>query len=203
MNMNQLASKHRQQGSTGIVVAAILGTFLVLALLVVAMSYISANNRANSYEQRLKAEVENSENILAQYGQKVLEAAQVTEMQRDDVAKVIRDAMQGRYGDGGSKAVFQMISEQNPSINSAVYVKLQQLIEAGRDEFKTSQTRFIDTRRAYETDLGSFWTGMWMRIAGYPKMDLSKVKAVSTDRASEAFRTGKESAPLNLRAPKE
>lgn len=69
----------------------------------------------------------------------------------------------------------------------------------GRDEFKNAQTRLIDTRRAYETALGSFWQGMWLRIAGYPREDLSKYRAVIIDRVEETFRTGKESTPLQLR----
>lgn len=188
----------KQQGS-GLVVALVFVGILVAVLGVLAMSYISAYNTGNQLENKLKAEYANNENILAQYSQKVMEASQVPEMMRDDIVKITREAIQGRYGEGGSKAVFQAITEQNPQASEALYIKLQQIVEAGRDEFKNAQTRMIDTKRAYETALGSFWQGMWMRIAGYPKEDLDKYKVITTDSVQATFKAGKESAPLKLR----
>lgn len=180
----------------GLSVLGIAGAFIALII----GSYISAYNGANIHEQGIKATYKNNENILATYGQKIEEAAQIPEMQRDDVAKVFRDAMNGRYGDQGSKAVVQFIREQNPTLDSSVYTKLQSMIEAGRNDFQRGQTMLIDRKRAYETEMGSFWRGFWIRTAGFPKIDLADFKIVSTDRASEAFRTGREQ-PLKLRQP--
>lgn len=127
------------------------------------------------------------------------EAAQVTDMQRDDLVKITTAAIQGRYGDNGSRASVQFLREQNPALDSKIYVKIQQIVEAGREEFKVNQTRLVDTKRAYETELGSFWSGMWLRIAGYPKINLDDFKIVSTERAQDAFKKGKEDGPLKLR----
>jgi hypothetical protein len=162
-------------------------------------SYVSANNYGNAMEQQLQAKLEDNENVLAQYGQKISEMAQVPAMYTDDLTKVTREAIQGRYGEGGSKAVFQWIKEQNPTIDASLYGRIQQAIEAGRNEFKNSQTQLLDIRRSYQTALGNFWQGLWLRVAGYPKTDLSKFKAVSTERAGRAFETGKEDAPIKLR----
>ena len=173
--------KKVNQGSALAVLLVVVG-LLVAVVAVLALSYISAYNTGNQFENRLKAEYENNQNILSQYSQKVMEAVQVPDMMRDDLVKVARAALEGRYGENGSQAVFQAIAEQNPQVSEALYIKLQQLIEAGRDEFKNAQTRLIDTRRAYETALGSFWQGMWLRIAGYPREDLYKYKAIIIDR---------------------
>lgn len=190
--------KSNQKGSALIISLAFVGV-IVAIIIGLAVSYISASNQGNRMEQAIKATWENNENVLAQYGQKVLEAAQVTDMARDDIAKVAKEAIQGRYGADGSKAIFQAIKEGNPSVDPTLYRNIQQIIEGGRNEFQNSQTRLIDQKRVYETALGTFWGGMWMRIAGYPRLDLSKYKAITTDRASTAFTTGKESAPIQLR----
>ena len=190
--------KSNQKGSALIISLAFVGV-IVAVLIGLAVSYISASNQGNRMEQAIKATWENNENVLAQYGQKVLEAAQVTDMARDDIAKVAKEAIQGRYGADGSKAIFQAIQEGNPSVDPTLYRNIQQIIEGGRNEFQNSQTRLIDQKRVYETALGTFWGGMWMRIAGYPRLDLSKYKAITTDRASTAFTTGKESTPIQLR----
>ncbi|KVP17187.1 hypothetical protein [Burkholderia ubonensis] len=184
-----------QKGSAGLIALGV----LVAAVVVLGGSYVSAYNTGNQLEKKLDAEYSNNENLLGQYSQKVLEATQVPDMMRDDIMKVTKEAIQGRYGPDGARATFQMITEQNPQVSPQVYVKLQQIIEAGRDEFKNGQTRMIDSKRAYETALGSFWQGTWMRIAGYPKVDLSKYKVITTDSVHETFRTGKESGPIQLR----
>ena len=175
---------------TGIVVGAFIGT--------AAVSYISAYNTGNRLERAIVATDENNRNLLAQYGNRIAEAAQIPAMQRDGMKEVIVAALEGRYGNDGAKAVFQAIQEQNPNIDSTVYVQLQRMIEAGRVEFAAAQTKLVDQKRIYETALGSFWQGTWMSIAGYPKIDLTEYQIVSTSRADEAFDTGVEE-PMKLR----
>lgn len=195
--------KNTQRGaaSTGVIIALLIaGVFVVLAF-VVAMVFMRANNTANAFEQKVKYEHTNNKNVLSGYNQKILEAAQVPEMARDDIMKVAQAAIQGRYGAEGSKAVFQAITEQNPNIDSQLYVKLQQIIEAGRDEFKTSQTRLLDVKRSYETALGSMPQGFIMGLMGFPKVPLDTYNIVTTDRTERAFEKGREDAPLQLRAP--
>lgn len=179
---------------TGLIVAIVLGAFVGTG----AVSYISAYNTANRMERSIVATDENNRNILAQYGNRVAEAAQVPAMQRDDLTAVVTAALEGRYGEDGSRAVFQFIQEQNPQIDSTVYVQLQRMIEAGRIEFAAAQTKLVDQKRIYETSLGSFWQGTWMSVAGYPRIDLDEYQIVSTARADQAFETGIEE-PMQLR----
>lgn len=184
--------------NTGTIIASVTAVAILSAVAIGGISYVSAYNTGNRLEQNIKATYENNRNILAQYGNKVAEAAQVPSMQRDDLTAVVTAALEGRYGDDGSRAVFQWIQEQNPQIDSTVYVQLQRMIEAGRNEFTAAQTKLTDQKRVYETALGSFWQGTWMSVAGYPKINLDEYKIVSTARADEAFETGTEE-PLQLR----
>ncbi len=188
----------KQKGGAGIVALIILGALLLLGGLVVGY-IVSAGNYANSVENQLKASQSDSKNVLANYGQKVIEAAQVPGMYADDLSRVTREAIAGRYGPNGSQAVMQWIQEQNPQFDSSLYGKIQQIIEGGRKDFEIAQRRQIDIRRQYETALGEIPRGWVMRnINGYPKVNLSDFDIVSTDRADDAFRTKKE-APLQLR----
>ena len=180
---------------TGLIIA---GIVVAGAIGIGAVSYISAANTGNRMERTIVATDENNRNILAQYGNRIAEAAQIPSMQRDDLTAVVTAALEGRYGDDGSKAVFQFIQEQNPQIDSAVYTQLQRMIEAGRIEFAAAQTKMVDQKRVYETALGTFWQGTWMGVAGYPKIDLAEYQIVSTARADEAFKTGVEE-PMQLR----
>ncbi len=194
-----MLKKQRGAVSGALVGLLVMLSLVILTVLVAAMSYISANNSANAMEQQIKAEYENNKNVLSGYTQKIAEAAQVPDMMRDDLQKVVTGAIQARYGEEGSKATMQWLKEQNPQLDPQIYRKLQQIIEAGRDEFKNSQTRLIDVKRNYETSLGNFWSGMWMRIAGYPKINLADFKVVTTDKVEDAFKKGREEGPVQMR----
>lgn len=185
-------------------VPAIIGAAILT--LIPLISFVSAYNAGNRAEQSIVAVYENNEQILAQYGQKVKEAAQVPGMARDDYTKLFKDVMAGRYGDDGSKAVFSMITEQNPTLGPEMYTQIQRIIEAGRDEFKAEQRRLVDEKRSYRTALGSLWGGTWLRIAGYPTIAIGHPRgtaddypAISTAYAKGAFEKGVEEGPITLR----
>lgn len=184
---------------------ALIGVAVALSV-IVATSYISNFNYGNRAEQDIKAVWENNENILAQYGQKLQEAASVTTILKQDVQDILTGAIEARYGANGSQATFQWLQEQNPNVTSETYVKIQQIAEAGRNEFQVAQTRLVDVKRQYRTALGSFWQGMWLKWAGYPTINIGwpdenvdDYKPVTTARASRAFETGVEEGPIPLR----
>ena len=179
-----------------------IGVFVLAGFLGVAAiggaSWYSAVKTANQLENVVKAEYDNLKNVLAQYGNTVAETAQVPAMYRDDLIEVATAALEGRYGEDGASAVFQAISEQNPNVDSAVYVQIQRVIESGRTNFQTAQTRFIDKKRVYETTLGTPWKGTWMKIAGYPTIDFDEYAIVTSVRAEDAF-DKKVEEPIKLR----
>lgn len=194
-----MRSKNFGAVNVALVSALVALLFIALVGIIGFGSYVSAANYGNSMEQQLKAVQIDNKNKLAQYGQKVMEVVQVPDMYKKDLVEVTTAAIQGRYGADGSKAAFQMLREQNPTLDASMYKQIQQVIEAGRNDFQAGQTRQIDVRRQYETALGTVWTGMWMKFAGYPKVNLADFDIVSTDRADTAFKNKKEDAPLKLR----
>lgn len=175
--------------SGGVIAAITVGAVLLVAV----PSYISAANYGNRTENALKAKMEDNENIYANGTQKVMEIAQVPTMYKNDLKEIVTAAIQGRYGENGSQATFQWLKEQNPGLDSAMYVKIQQVIESFRDEFKNAQTQMLDQRRSYENALGYVWQGFWLNMAGYPKIDLSKYTIVTTDKARQTFETKRDS----------
>lgn len=174
--------------SGGVIAAITVGAVLLVSV----PSYISAANYGNRTENALKAKMEDNENIYANGTQKVMEIAQVPTMYKNDLKEIVTAAIQGRYGENGSQATFQWLKEQNPGLDSAMYVEIQQVIESFRDEFKNAQTQMLDQRRAYENALGYVWQGFWLNMAGYPKIDLNKFTIVTTDKARQTFETKRD-----------
>jgi uncharacterized protein (UPF0333 family) len=157
---------------------------------IVIMSYISAFNYGNQMERQLDAKYSDMEVTLANASNKVADLAKVPAMYKNDAVELIKAEMQGRYGQEGSKATFQFFQEKGIQLDPSLYRRIQQEIVTGRNEFTATQKQLITIKQQYETQLGSFWKGMWLGIAGYPKVDLSKYKIISSGHAQDAFKTG-------------
>ena len=176
----------KKQAGGALVVLLVLGAIAA----VVAGSYIKNFNYGNRVERQIEATHTDNRNVLAQYSTRIVEMAQVPEMCKQDVMDIYEGALTGRYGENGSQAMFQFLQEQNPQIDASLYTNVQQSMEAGRNQFQNSQSRLIDLKRGYETKLGSFYSGFWLNVAGYPRIDLAQFNIVVNDHSNEAFETG-------------
>lgn len=177
--------------SNGLVVALLSVLVLVLGGLgIAASSYISYNNWGAAMDAQLKSEWTNNQNILSAYTLKLKEAAKVPDKYQSALKEIVTATFQGRYGEDGSKATFQWIKENNLTFDASMYKQLQQIIESGRNEFKTSQTKLIDLKRVYEANQNYFWAGFWLRVTGYPKVPLSTYTVIIESSTTEKFKTG-------------
>lgn len=177
----------------GLIIGGIFLAIIIGIVSIAGLSYVSAANSGNEYEQQIDASYRNNQNILGQYSLKVKEAAHVSDKYAGALTELITKALDSRYGDNGSQAAMQWITEQNPNLDPSVYIKLQQIIEAGRNEFKVSQTGLLDQCRVYKTNAGYLWTGFWLRLAGYPKDGLEKkCTMINSEYSAEAYKTGIE-----------
>lgn len=185
---------------SGAVLAVISIVVVILATVAIAFgSYVSAYNYGNRMDNQLIALKENNKNIYAQGSQKILEIAQVPSMYTDDLTKLVEADIQGRYGKEGSKATMQWIQERQLNLDPVLYTKIQQTIEGFRNDFQVNQTRMVDVKRSYLTAQGSLWQGFWLRVAGYPKVNMADFNVITTDKTEDVFKAGKESAPIKLR----
>lgn len=190
----------KMKGSVLVALLSVLGIILLLVG-VVAFSYISASNTAVEYENRITAKYDSNQGLLGQKTNIILETAKVADKYTAANTEVFSRALDARYGEDGSKAMFQWIKEQNPQLAPEVFTKIQQVIESGRNEYTTAQTELADICRSYRNNLDYFWRGMWMRAAGFPRggddVLAKKCKVITTAHAADAYATGIEK-PLAL-----
>ncbi len=180
-----------------IIILAILGVIIVLGL-VGACGVIGFNNNCIAQEKTIVAQYDQNRNNYDNYFKKLKEAAQVPEMYTEDLLKLYDKAMTARYGEEGSKALFQWLKEQNPSLDASIYKKIQDIIEAGRNSFEADQKMLIDKKRVYETYIAIFPNNILAGLLGFPKIDLSKYDIVTSEETEKAFED-KKSDPVDLR----
>jgi len=193
--------KLKQRGNAMVALIAIVVLLGGIAL-AAFLSYKSAYDYGNKMDNELEAIYDNNKNIYAQGTQTVLEIAQVPAMYAEDFKKIIEADIQGRYGKDGLKATTAFINEHDIKIDGGaveMYKEIQPTIKAFRAKFEANQTKMIDVKRSYKTAQGSLWMGFWLRIAGYPKVDMNKFNPITTDRTENVYKAGKEDGPLKLR----
>lgn len=186
--------KH-QKGFAGIAIVV----FLVILAGICFMSFKSAWDYGNQMDNQLIAIRDNNKNIYAQGTQKVLEIAQVPGIYKDDYAAIVKQDIEGRYGKDGLKAQMVWLKERDINLDPSMYKKIQQVIEGFRDKFEVNQTRMIDVTRSYKTAQGSLWQGFWLRVAGFPKVNMDDFKPITTENTEQVYKAGKEAGPLKLR----
>lgn len=169
---------------------------LVAVALVAVFGFIQfANAKASGarMERQIEATYRNNQNVLSSYTTRIREMAQIPEMMTQDLTTVMEAALSARYGDEGSQAVFQWINENYPGrVDPALYTRIQAAIEAGRIEFRNEQTLLLDQKRVYQTQLDYLWNGFWLRLAGFPRINLDDYDVIVAGTVQEQFESGEE-----------
>lgn len=143
----------------------------------------------------------------------VKETAQVTDAYKDAFMEAVTATADARYA--GKDPAVSLIMEANPTLDPATFVKVQQVIESGRREFAATQRTLVDRQRAYDAATERFPNNLFAGIMGFPRpltgeiapaddIDGDGVKTVldyrivTSTTTQEAFRTGREDAPVNV-----
>jgi hypothetical protein len=172
--------------------------FFAFVILGFGTCVVSTRNTMVRHENGIKAQYEQNQNSFSSMTNKVREMSQVPEMYTADLEKLTKTAIEGRYGEGGSKAVMQFIQEHNPTLDPSMYIRIQQAIESSRTQFATEQKTLLDKKMVYQNALDTFPENMVSGMFGFPRIDLDKYGIVINQETEDAFRT-KKAEPMRLR----
>lgn len=163
------------------------------------LMYQSLHDGAIVSEATIQQKDEESQNVLSRVNVSIANLVGNATAYSEEVKEVIKAAVEGRYGDKGSQAVFQMIQEQNPEVKTVLREKLADVITGGQKEFEIAQTRKIEVCTAYRKELGYLVKGTMLRIAGFPKLIMDKsCQVVTGAKTRDAFNTGLQT-PTKMR----
>lgn len=180
--------------SKGLIIVVVVLVMLVGGCL---MTLMGVNNTCIAQENGIDAQYESNKVALAGYANRIMDMVQVPKMAKEHILEIAKAAIQGRYGQNGAQAVFSAVREQNPTVDPGIYRTLIQSMEAGRISFDADQKVLLDKCRAYRTYYQQFPNSMVAGFMGFPKMDQTKCKPVTTEQTETDFRN-KRTGPLQI-----
>lgn len=155
------------------------------------LTYVYHRNMGVRLEAQITAQYKQSQNSLSSLSLRVVDQMGVAKEYKTTVQDVVKQSMEGRFGAKGSSAMFQAFKESYPgTLSPELYVKVQNSIESGRKDFENEQKMLISKVQSYELALNYFWSGLWLNIAGYPKIDLNQYKPIISGHADEVYKNG-------------
>jgi len=195
------------------VFAIIVGLAIVIGI-ASFFSAISWHDESIGKEEGVKAQYRDNQNEYDNFWKKVQETAQVPQQYKDDFKELLAAETTAKYGKDGSQATMQWFKDRNISFPDTMYLKLMNIIEAGRNDFKRGQTLLLDKQKVFSVSTKTFWghmlAGYWdipseVRGALAPTKDLdgdNKLTVLDypillSKRTNEAFAAG-EDEPVNV-----
>ena len=168
------------------------------------LGYMSWSNDNRQFAD-IPAQYTQMQNAYDNGWKKVVEIAQIPTIQQAAYKDVYDDVMKGRYGANGSQAMLQFIKEQNPTLDPALYTKIQQTIEIFHNDFEASQQRIIALKQSYQKNVTATTEGrIYNTFGGYPHIRCGvpagaadDYQIVTSDKTQTDFQNHK-SEPLNL-----
>jgi hypothetical protein len=192
-----------------IAIAAVSALVVILGLS--ALAYVVGIYNGNAaIEKKILAVDEQNRNNLSNFTLRVQEMAQVPDMQVAGLKEIVSATMTGRYGDDGSRALLQFITEQNPALDQSIYVKIASSMESGRLDFEREQKQKIDVCREYATLNSTLFRGTVSKFLGFPKIDVdpkskdedAPCRILVAGEVKEKFKTGTDAVIKLNRAEK-
>jgi hypothetical protein len=165
----------------------IITVLIGLAVIVgpVVLMYVSYNNQAAAFRADIADQQRKIEARFDTMWKTIAQSAEIKESYKNDFKEIWSDLIRGRYEKGAGQ-VMNWIQEQNPSLDSTVYIKLMTLIESERHGFEREQGK-LSTLSAAEQKLYTIMPSKWF-LSGEP----TKIQIISSDQTKTIVESGKE-----------
>lgn len=135
-----------------------IGVAAAVVILLIGYSYInSVRGEAKSQENGLSTEYLDCQNYLSSFVSGYYELVNITPAAGDQLNEVLTNAVKGRYEDGGysvNSPMFAAIVEAYPEASTtelmAMWSKVQDYIQSGREGYRNKQSKLLDKLRTYD-----------------------------------------------------
>ena len=188
-------------------------TFVVISVTLL-LGALSWNNTAVGLENTTVAQVQQNMNLYDGFWKKVKEVAQVTQEYKGDSKDLYIGLMEARYPKG-ENPLMKRIQESNPTLDSSIYKKVQDVIETGRNEFMQGQKDLADKQRRFKDHIRKLPGSLFANWFGFPseqtgemipskdidgdgKLTVLDYPIVTSTKTEAVFKAGKDDEPLDV-----
>jgi hypothetical protein len=165
----------------------VVGISLAVLFVVYLVMSISYSNNEIRLSNLVTAQVETRDANYDKTWKVISQQVQLTQKYAEDFKDVYKSMLQGRYGEQGSQAMWQWIKEQNPQLDASLYTKVQNTIEAQREQFFTEQKKLISYNKTHK-DLRQTFPGSFF-VGNRPDVEFNIITSEKTKQVAE---TGEE-----------
>ena len=161
-----------------------ISTVVVLFAVIGFLMDISYDNQHERYVADIEVQEKKIESNYDKMFKTIAQEAQVTSNYFGEFKEIYKGIMGGRYGDGGSKAMWQWLKESDTKPSPELHLKLMNTIEASRASFDREQQKLAmlagEDKKLFTTKPAKWFT------SGEPR----EVTIISSTRAKEVMKTG-------------
>ncbi len=191
--------RHNSRGSmmVGLVVGlSVLGVLAAAGL--AAFGYVnSLRNEGVKLETQLGGQYLDNQNELSAFVSNFHEQVGIANLKSEKMNEILRDAVKGRYesengkaGYGKGSPLFSAIMEAYPDLKGLdMWDKVGTLVAAGREAYKSKQSKLIDQLRNYDKWRKEWLVKTWVlkNVLGFPSDALEARIGTKVLRGQEAL----------------
>jgi len=187
--------KQNQKGSAAIIALALVGSIILAAVLGVIWA-IGLKNEFVRLESDIIFSDRGRKTNLTQYTLRIMEMSKVSKMQNEHLKSNIEAQIKARYGQDGSKGVFQVLNENNIAVSPELYSSLDKEIKGGRKDYEQKENRLDESKRIACNRLKTSPGDIVLRAFGYPTIHFGcnggedDYKNIMSESSTETFKTG-------------
>jgi hypothetical protein len=158
----------------------------ILAVGIIGGVYFSYSNSEIRLRNAIAQKQRDNQSELDNLQKKIAQAGQVTKAQWDAIKDIVVGNSQARTA-GGAGSLATLVREAVPSTSQIDSRQFLTIITSSRDAFTMRQKEILDMKREHDNILTTFPGSLI--CGGRPPIE---VVIVTSDRAEENFRTGKD-----------
>jgi hypothetical protein len=142
--------------------------------------HVQLKNKAEAQQKVCEAHFDKMWKVIKQH-------AQITDHYKESFKELYPKLMEGRYGNARGGALMSWIKESNPTLDSKVWTKMMNAIEAQRTAFFRDQEQLLDIKREHD-DLRLQPPSKWF----IDESDKVTVVVITSAKTKEAYSSGEE-----------
>jgi len=143
--------------------------FLVLVGII---SQVTVRALGERVEASIVAGYDQLEAIDGQYTAKISEISPDTDNLQKALREIITRYFNAKIGNAHDWEVFNWLEMQQVPVSDFRHDKIMGLIHQGRKEYRDTVISIRKERDGYKEALDSFYSGLWLRLNGFPRIDV-------------------------------